>query len=171
MAQSLKYTLIADPEPTKRQTPAKLSGTKREVVDALTFGKGVITPFQRDGKGDFANAADISLVRSEVQQVLGTMASSPRSNGELPWRPEFGSILPLLRFRNLDETTRELARVYVIDALRTWLSRVRVKDAQVDLDFDLSALIITVRYDVLAVTSRSTIAVNQTATVSVAAAA
>jgi phage baseplate assembly protein W len=140
-------------------------------VNPIAFGNGVLAPLRRDGKGDFANADDIALVRSNVRQVIGTLATSGSTQGELPWRPEFGSIIQLLRFRNLDETTVELARTYVIDALKTWLFRVRVKEATIEIDYEAKALIITVLYDVLAANERSVIVPNTTETVKVPVAA
>lgn len=171
MPQSITYKLTKSPETTKPGVPSKLTSGTRTIVNPIAFGNGVIAPFRRDGKGDFANADDITLVRSNVRQVIGTLATSGNTQGELQWRPEFGSIIQLLRFRNLDETTVELARTYVIDALKTWLFRVRVKDATVDINYESKALIITVRYDVLANNERSVLVSNATDSVEVPVAA
>lgn len=163
-----KYTLVEQPEPQRPASPAKRGALG---VDPIAFGRGIVTPFKRDGQGDFVNASDISLVRSEVRQVLGTLASSGDTQGELPWRPEFGANLKLLRFRNLDETTAELARTYVVDALRTWLTRVRVKDAAVELDYDAKALRVAIRYDILSANNRSVVSADQVAAVAIPTAA
>lgn len=160
MAQSIKYSLLKQPETTKPPVPAKtVSGTK-QLIQPISFGSGIITPFRRDGKGDFTNASDITLVRSNVRQVLFTIAQSPQSRGELPWRPEFGSVLEVLRFRNFDEVTVELARTYLVDALKTWVPRVRIKSANIVADYDQSLLDITVFYDILNSSRRSVVAAN-----------
>jgi phage baseplate assembly protein W len=90
------------------------------------LGYGPIRPFRRDGRGDIAHAGGVTLVRSCVGQVLGTRASSEFVQGEIPWRPEFGSLLYLLRHRKNNTALGELARAWAQDALRTWEPRVRV---------------------------------------------
>jgi len=110
---------ISGPSPTGLTNPAAEGG-------AGFLGNGLLRPFRRDQKLDFANAAGLELVRSAVGQVLGTRAASDTIQGEIPWRTEFGSLLYLLRHRNNDITTRELARVYVAQAIARWEPRVRV---------------------------------------------
>ena len=90
------------------------------------LGYGPIRPFRRDGRGDIAHAGGVELVRSCVGQVLGTRASSEVVQGELPWRPEFGSLLYLLRHRKNTNSLGELARAWAQDALAHWEPRVRV---------------------------------------------
>lgn len=157
MPQSFKFDLTQPPAPVRTASPPKRTASP---VDQIVFGSGILIPFRQDEKGDFANAASVELVRAEIRQVLGTLAISPNTNGELPWRPEFGSLMELLRFRNLDETTVELARVYVVDALRVWLTRIRVKEASVVLDYDANTLFLRVRYDLLSQNRRSVAAAN-----------
>lgn len=92
------------------------------------LGFGIIAPLRRDQKGDFAAGAEAELVMTCVRQVLGTECSTPTAEGELPWRPEFGSRLHTLRHRNLDDpVTLQLARVYTTDALESWEPRFRVR--------------------------------------------
>lgn len=93
---------------------------------ASVIGYGLTTPFQR-GPADFAAATDVAQVQSMVSQVLGCAASSATTHGELPWRPEFGSLTHHLRHRPNNATTAELARVHVADALAIWLPQVRLK--------------------------------------------
>lgn len=165
---SIRYRLTALPETAKPSVPSRRQSRTAEVTDPITFGRGVLAPLRRDGKGDFANSADIVLVRSEVRQVLNTLSTTGGlSDGELPWRPEFGSALALLRFRNLDETTVELARTYVVDALKTWLLRVRVRSATINPDTSSNTLEINVVYDILANNQRSIIAQNIEASVAI----
>jgi phage baseplate assembly protein W len=94
------------------------------------LGYGLLRPFRRDKKNDFANDGGVALVKSAVGQVLGTMASSDYTTGEMPWRTEFGSLMHLLRHANIDES-QELARYYILQALQTWEPRVLLKRASV----------------------------------------
>jgi hypothetical protein len=118
------------------------------------LGFGLVRPFVRDQKGDFATAEGVALVRACVGQVLGTVGSSQTTQGELPWRPEFGSLLTLLRHRANDPVTAQLARVYVADALARWEPRVRVKSVIITRERSPHAgvggedvLVVSVRYD------------------------
>lgn len=122
-------------------------------VDAQ-LGFGLIRPFRRDEKNDFANTGGVALVRACVGQVLGTMANSPDNpdlGGELLWNPEFGSLLYLLRHMKNDDVLRELGRYYVVDALRRWEPRVLLKDCSVTREGTSAEgenrLVIQLRYD------------------------
>jgi phage baseplate assembly protein W len=95
------------------------------------LGYGPIRPFQRDKKTDWASAGGVRLVLSRIGQILGTRAASPSMQGELPWRDDFGSLLHLLRHRGVDETTIELARVYVAQAISRWEPSAYLTDVEV----------------------------------------
>ncbi len=82
---------------------------------------GVLIPFRRDRKRDFASGEGEELLASKVEQLLATEGASARSSGELPWRTAFGTPLQLLRHQRNDAVLAELARVYVRDALRKWV--------------------------------------------------
>jgi phage baseplate assembly protein W len=94
------------------------------------LGFGLLRPFRRDQKADFAAAGAEQVIRSSVGQILGTMGSSDFTQGELAWRTEFGSLLHLLRHQKNDTVLQELARVYVVDALKRWEPRVIVTSVQ-----------------------------------------
>jgi hypothetical protein len=115
------------------------------------LGRGLVHPFQRDRRSDFAAAEGETLVRSAVGQVLATAASSDFTEGELPFRTEFGSLLHLLRHHRNDATLQELARVYVVDALKRWEPRVQVTRVQVARERDRgeNVLAIRLRYNVI----------------------
>jgi hypothetical protein len=83
--------------------------------------RGLLTPFRRDRKRDFASGDGDDLLASKVLQVLATEGATARSSGELPWRTAFGTPLQLLRHQNNDVALTELARVYVRDAFTRWL--------------------------------------------------
>lgn len=87
---------------------------------------GLLIPFRRDRKRDFASGSGDELLRSKVIQALMTEGATPRSSGELPWRTSFGSGVGLLRHQRNDAVLKELARVYVRDALARWLPSARL---------------------------------------------
>ena len=115
------------------------------------LGNGLLRPFRRDQKADFAAAGGEEVIKSAVGQVLGTMGSSDFTQGEVAWRTEFGSLLHLLRHQKNDSVLQELARVYVVDALKRWEPRVQVTSVQVTrerLDGE-NVLAIRLKYNVI----------------------
>lgn len=124
------------------------SGTRQS--DQSAVGIGLLRPFQRDGRNDFAAAGGEEVVRSAVGQILGTMGASECTSGEIPWRPELGSRLNLLRHQKNDSVLQELARTYVVDALKRFEPRVRVKSVQVSRELGDNVLAIRLRYDIVA---------------------
>lgn len=142
---------VSSPTLPSPASPASAPGPSLpSVADALGFGP--VRPWRRDRKLDWATAKGAKLVASAVGQVLGTRCASDFTEGELPWRDEFGSLLHLLRHRNNDATTRELARVYVADALARWEPRIRVTGVDIVAEdvpgLGEVALAIRVRYDI-----------------------
>jgi phage baseplate assembly protein W len=117
-------------------------------VNRPFLGFGLIRPFRRDLKSDFASAGDVALVKSCVAQVLGTEASSGDVQGELPWRPEFGSSLYRLAHRK-GPLLNALARTYVTDALARWEPRVRVRSTSTSFDRASRTLTIELVYDII----------------------
>jgi phage baseplate assembly protein W len=115
------------------------------------LGFGLLRPFRRDQKADFAAAGGDALIRSAVGQILGTVGSSDFTQGELPWRTEFGSLLHLLRHQKNDRVLQELARVYVVDALKRWEPRVVVTSVQIarEQQDGENVLAIRLRYNVI----------------------
>lgn len=135
------------------------------------LGYGALRPFRRDQKADFAAAGGEALIRSAVGQILGTVGSSDFTQGELPWRTEFGTLLHLLRHQKNDRVLQELARVYVVDALKRWEPRVVVTSVQLvrEQEEGENVLAIRVRYNVVSAnTPRNNIVlagIEQTVTV------
>ena len=115
------------------------------------LGRGLSIPFRRDRQRDWASASGEALVRSAVAQVLGTVGASDFTQGEVPWRTEFGSLLHLLRHQKNDVALREMAKVYVQDALRRWEPRIMVTrlDAERLDDSEGSKLVLRLRYNVI----------------------
>lgn len=114
---------------------------------------GLLRPFRRDRKADFAAGSGEALIRAAVGQILGTMAASEFTPGELPWRTEFGSGLHVLRHRKNDALLQELARIHVVDALMRWEPRVRVTSVQImrERDRGENVLAIRLRYRIVEV--------------------
>jgi len=107
-----------------------------------TRSTNILIPFRRDKKRDFASGSGEALLASKVRQALLTEGATPRSSGELPWRTSFGAGLTLLRHQRNDAALRELARVYVRDAIRRWIPGAVLRG--VDVEQSEGSLVISV---------------------------
>lgn len=137
-------SVLVDASPSPRDRVVKRSSN--------VLGRGPVRPFRRDDKNDFANAEGEDLVRSCVGQILNMRGSTPTTQGELEWDPDRGSILFRLRHQKNDLIRQELARQYVIDALRRFEPRVVIKAvtcAAEELNGAEQILAIRLRYDVI----------------------
>lgn len=106
--------------------------------------KGLLAPFMRDRKRDFASAAGPELLASKVVQVLATEGDTAASSGELPWRTAFGSGFQTLRHQNSDDALAALAHVYARDALRRWVPEAELVEVTVTRDGE--ALYVRLRF-------------------------
>ncbi len=157
-------------------TPSPLDRSRR-IEPTGQLGYGLLRPFRRDQKNDFANGSGEELVRACVGQVLGTRGAGAVAQGELPWAPERGSLLYLLRHQANDLVLQNLGRQYVVDALRAFEPRIRVKSTRITREVgptgEESVLLIRVVYDVLAAPQPSNLVifpgVDQTVALSQAA--
>lgn len=113
----------------------------------MSAARGLLAPFRRDRKRDFASGDGDALLASKMLQVLATEGATPRSSGELPWRTAFGTPLHLLRHQRNDAALAELARVYIRDALRKWLPEATVVGIEVVRDGSQLALRVRFRAD------------------------
>jgi phage baseplate assembly protein W len=102
--------------------------------------RGLLAPFRRDRKRDFASDDGDQLLASKVLQVLATEGATARSSGEMPWRTAFGTPLQRLRHQNNDVALGELARVHIRDALRRWVPEATLISVAVDRDGPVLAL-------------------------------
>jgi len=152
MPTTASFTLLPDPPP-EQPAPSPTAPFERAPARAGSefLGHGILRPFQRDRRSDFAAAGGEALVRSAVGQILGTMAASDFTQGELPWRTEFGSLLHLLRHQKNDAVLQELARVHVADALKRWEPRVQLTSVHVTRERDRgdNVLAVRVRYNLI----------------------
>jgi phage baseplate assembly protein W len=114
--------------------------------------RGLLRPFRRDRKADFAVGSGEALIRSAVGQILGTVAASEFTPGELPWNTTFGSHLHILRHQRNDALLQELARIHVVDALKRWEPRIRISSVQINRERDRgeNVLAIRLRYSIVA---------------------
>lgn len=117
------WPLIAD----SSTAPADDGGPVTRVAPGL---RGLVLPFQRDQKIDFANGEGVEVLRSQIRQVLGTRAQSVAGGGEVPWRTAFGSRLHLLRHRPMTVGTLEIARSYILEAIAQWVPDVVVTNVE-----------------------------------------
>jgi len=104
-----------------------------------------LAPFRRDKKRDFAVGSGEALLASKVRQVLLTEGATARSSGELLWRTNFGAGLALLRHQRNDAALKELARVYVRDALKRWVPGAELVSLVVEQDGPALTLRVRVR--------------------------
>lgn len=107
--------------------------------------RNLLVPFRRDKKRDFASGTAEELLSSKVRQALLTEGATPRSSGELPWRTSFGAGLALLRHQRNDAALKELARVYVRDALKRWVPGAKLVSLSVAQDGAAITLRVRVR--------------------------
>lgn len=99
------------------------------------FGHGIICPFQRDGKGDYANAGGKVCLKSDVSELLGIIGPTPTQPGELPWRTSTGSRLNALRHRNMHkDMIAATVGQYAGESVRRDEKRVRVGPTTVTKD-------------------------------------
>ena len=121
----------------------------------MQLGNGLVRPLQRNQRNDFSNARGLDLVKACVGQILGMRGTSPKNQGELPWDPDRGSLLQLLRHQSNDSVLQAMARVHVVGALQKYEPRVSVKNVSTSRIISGSGqpdiYLINLLYDVLAV--------------------
>jgi phage baseplate assembly protein W len=162
--QDLQWTTFAGIKPLTSfpVAPPRASGTSSSVV-AQELREGLLLPFARDGKNDFAHAGGTRMIGANIRQILGTVCSSGEGYGELEWMPEFGSLLDRLRHAPANEATIALAQIRVVDPLRIYEPRVRVRRAKCEYVEDGEghfALQIHLNYDILNAKDGGVIASN-----------
>lgn len=102
---------------------------------AVAADYGMTFPQRFNSKGFFEFTGDLQLlIRMSIYQILGTRI------GERVMLPEFGSRIHELLMEPIDEITISLARVYTIEAIRTWEPRVLINDVQTVVNQDQGLL-------------------------------
>lgn len=113
----------------------------------LILGTGISAPMRRGDGSDFASSSAEDSVYESIAHILGTPV------GTYPWNMEFGNRLRELKHKNNTFVLREMARVFVVEAIATWERRARllsvtVEPAQINPGrFD--TLYIRVTYDII----------------------
>jgi hypothetical protein len=102
-------------------------------MTAEAFGHGLVCPFQRDGRGDFAHDGGLTLLRSDLRELLGILGPEGAQPGELPWRMDLGSRLVALKHRGMHrDMIRALAEGMTAGSVRRWYSEwVRVGSTRI----------------------------------------
>ncbi len=117
------------------------------------LGRGLVRPFRRDAQNDFASAEGLALVQSCIGQIVAMRGSSDFILGELEWDPDRGSLLQILRHQKNALVLQELGRTYVVDAIRNWEPRVRIKAVRITREKDPEGqetiMLIRLVYDVI----------------------
>jgi len=72
-------------------------------------------------------------VQSAIGQILGTEAESETTQGEVAWRPDFGSKLRMLRHRK-GRIVVEMGRAYILEAIRRWEPRITITKVEATFD-------------------------------------
>lgn len=94
--------------------------------------QGLLFPLQRDGRGDFLTSKNLNeLIVAAIKQVLGVRGAGPVTQGELPWRTQFGSQTYRLRHSNNDEALVDIVKYFVLDALAKFETRILLLDTQI----------------------------------------
>lgn len=103
--------------------------------DVIENEKGVGTclafPLERRGTGDWKLSSGDELLSQQVVRTLGTRAAANGFPGDFKPMPEYGSLLWTLKYRNFDETTRALAKLYVNRSLSTWMPHIQLVNTDV----------------------------------------
>lgn len=87
--------------------------------------RGIVLPFRR-GANDFETGEGAALISSALRFILGTRCSSATTEGELPWRTDFGSLVQHARHKNNDAVLEALLNRWTVDAVTRWMPNVRV---------------------------------------------
>ena len=115
------------------------------------LGFGITRPFHRDNNGGITAAGGADLVRACLGQLLRTRGTFRGVPGEIPWRPTFGCALGVLKHRGNDDQHRDLALIYIQDAVDRWEPRIRLTG--IDLVprtlAGRTALLVQVRYHMI----------------------
>lgn len=93
--------------------------------------RGILAPLTR-GASDYITGEGAALINSAIRQVLGTRCSSATTQGELPWRTDFGALLYQARHRNNDIILAELLNQWTVDAIAKWLPSIRITQTKLE---------------------------------------
>lgn len=135
MPSSYSWPLSSPPAPAPSAGAGESGAAALLASTSGRSRRGLLGPLRR-GAADFVSGEGAALIHSEIRQVLGTRCSSATTQGELPWRPEFGSLLQHARHRNNDAVLEALLTQWAVDAISRWLRFVRVTRTQLERQKD-----------------------------------
>lgn len=151
----LVWPLAPDDDPTPPPaTTVEIAAATAERGQLAFLGYGILRPFRRDEKNDFANGGGLRLLDARLGQLLATRADATTGAGELPWRTDFGSRLHVLRHRNNSDGLADLAEVIANEAIERWEKNVVVLEVtaervSVNGSPQARTLLVRVRYKVV----------------------
>ena len=121
--------------------------TPRTVYDRL--GKGVALPFRRLGAG-LATVEGSDIVRTQLFVVLETLCAGSQIMGELPYNQRLGSLVKLIRHKPTTSlSTEELAKLYVLEKVRYWISNIRIRSLDFEPDSENKRIVMTINWELL----------------------
>lgn len=110
------------------------------------IGTGLVSPFRRDEKGDFAHSNGLDLLKSDIGDLLGLRGPTASQPGELAWDTERGATFNTLLHRHLHgEMVNALANQIAVGVLLKYEPRVRPGNVQAGVN-DSDELEIKVSY-------------------------
>lgn len=112
MTVSITYPLSADPAPLPATPTADATPTLANASPTVT-GRGLLLPFRRNQRDDFANGTGRELWQSRVELLLSVDGPTETSTGEIAWRPDEGTAIRLLRHKNNTSILRSMAEAYI----------------------------------------------------------
>jgi hypothetical protein len=117
MPTSISYELESDPAPAAATATAAAGDIVPNAGPVVT-ARGLLLPFRRNQRDDFANGTGRALWQANVELLLSTDGPTPNGIGEIPWRPMEGTMLRLLRHKNNTSILRGMAEVYIRQAFQ-----------------------------------------------------
>jgi len=111
------------------------------------LGSGWKFPPRLDNRGRVELVHEEQDVEEAIRIILMTR------KGERPMRPDFGCAIHDLVFAPNDPSTTGLARRYAQEALGMWEPRIDVLDVRTVPNHDDNALLLDIRYQVIATNS------------------
>lgn len=146
MTTSASYPLAPDPSPSA----AASSTTSSDVVPnaaPFTASRGLLLPFVRNQRDDFANAGGREMHVARVRLFCQVRGPTERGPGEIPWRPQDGAALQNLRHANNTRMFRAMAAHLLNDAFRRSLPGYTLTDV-VSARPEKGVTLLTLKFDV-----------------------
>ncbi len=101
------------------------------------LGSGLTIPLRRIGASGFLTASGVPLVRACIRQIIGT------NQGELRWRPKFGTQLLRYKHKPNNESLEELIKDDIMTALSSLEPRINQVDVRVNREGNRTIATIT----------------------------